>query len=76
MRKTERTIILKHKSGWFIVHDNTFPSSNFCVFKRDDWDLKQNLPSHNVAYCGSLEHALNRLYQQLIIQYCILYSCL
>jgi hypothetical protein len=67
--KSEKKVLLKHKSGWCIVCDNNFPSQNFIVFKARTSAPLQNLTSHNVAYCGSLKNALNRLFQELIIEH-------
>ena len=37
--------------------------------KADESRLKKTNLKSNVAYCGSLESALNRLFQQLIIEH-------
>ena len=69
MKNGKQTILLRHDSGWMIVVDSGFPSTNYLVFKRDVWNSKQKLPPHNVAYCGNIESALNRLFSQLIIEH-------
>jgi len=68
MKKFERTILFRHESGWVITRDSGFPSCNYCVFRADEWKQNDNLPPHGVAYCGSLESALNLLFQQLVIE--------
>ncbi len=69
MIKAEKKVLLSHNSGWCIVYDFGFPSGNYIVFKADTRRPIQKQHLSNVAYCGSLEHALNRLYQQLIIEH-------
>ena len=64
-----KTVLLRHKSGWLIVHDSSgFPSSNYSVFKATSWNQTQRLPSHGVSYCSSLENALCTIFQQLIVE--------
>ena len=70
MSNSKRTILLKHNSGWTIAYDDSsFPSCNYLVFKaiQGEPTLKR-LPSR-VAYCSSLESALNALFKQLIIEH-------
>ena len=70
MIKSDKKILLKHGSGWCIaVEVDGFPSTNYLVFKADTDRYKLKLPKSNVAYYGSLENALNRLFSQLIIEH-------
>ena len=63
-----KTILLRHKSGWLIVCDNSgFPSSNYLVFKDKSWKPGDKLPSHSLMYCSSLKDALASVFQQLIV---------
>lgn len=69
MKKADRIVLLQHESNWLIVYENSgFPSNNYCVFKANEWRSNEKLPSHGVAYCGSLEQALNCLFQQIIVE--------
>ena len=67
--KAGKKVLLRHDSGWYIAYDNGFPSGNYIVTKADTGRPMEKLSSTNVAYCGSLESALNRLFQQLIIEH-------
>ena len=69
MVQVEKTVLLRHSSGWCIVYDFGFPSGNYIVMKADVGRPMQKLSMTRVAYCGSLETALNRLFQQLIIEH-------
>jgi len=67
--KSDKVLLLKHQSGWTIIVDrSSFPSENYIVFKGDEWNPRRKLPSRGLAYCSSLESALNRLFAQLIIE--------
>ena len=67
MNKSEKKVLLQHKSGWCIVYDGGFPSANYIVMKTDTDLPVQKHTLSNVAYCNSLESALKCLYFQLII---------
>lgn len=69
MINIEKKILLRHKSGWSILYDYGFPSGNYFVYKAEIGRPMEKLPKSNVAYCSSLENALNRLFQQLIIEH-------
>ena len=70
MIKVDKKVLLRHKTGWVIVYESGgFPSNNYVVFKANVSDSKAKHPTSRVAYCGSLETALNCLYQQLIIEH-------
>lgn len=68
MRRMGRKVLLRHPSGWLIIHEPGFPSNNYCVFKRNETESDEKLPARGVAYCSSLENALFLLFQQLIVE--------
>lgn len=68
MRKVDRKVIIRHESGWLIVYESGFPSCNYSVFKAMEWGPSEKLPRSGIAYCGSLENALNHLFSQLVIE--------
>ncbi|MCK4364883.1 MAG: hypothetical protein KAW45_02420 [Thermoplasmatales archaeon] len=59
-RKKESMVLLDYRS-WIIEVDNNFPSYNYVVRKKSD-DKR-----HHVAYCGSLESALNQIYNAMLL---------
>jgi len=67
--KDGRTVLLEHDSGWMIAVDKGSASPNYMVLNRNILRPKHNLPSHGVAYCSTLESALNRLFSKLIIEH-------
>jgi hypothetical protein len=70
MSKSKKSVLLKHVSGWTIAYEHgSFPSCNYLVYKLNQASPMQNRLPHNVAYCGSLESALNALFKQLIIEH-------
>ncbi len=59
-RRKKSTILLNYR-GWIVEVDNNFPSLNYAVKKKSD------LKYHHVAYCGSLESALNQIYTIMLL---------
>ena len=58
--RKKKTIILDYKS-WLIILEPNFPAHNYILTK------KNNSHSFKPAYCGTLESALNMLFEQLMI---------
>jgi hypothetical protein len=58
--KKKTTKLLDYRS-WIIEVDNNFPCFNYVVRKKTDTGY------HHVAYCGSLESALNQIFQVMLL---------
>ena len=58
--RQKKTIILDYRS-WLIILEPNFPSHNYILTK------KNASHSFKPAYCGTLESALNMLFEQLMI---------
>jgi len=69
IKEVERKVLFRHNSGWVIVLEpRGFPSQNYCVFKASTSSWMQKVPSYGIAYCNSLESALNQVFRQIIIE--------
>ena len=61
-RQKDSTLLLEYRS-WIIEVDNSFPSYNYTVKKKNDTKFR------HVAYCGTLESALNQIFHIMLLDY-------
>lgn len=61
-RKNKKTILLNYRT-WVIECDNNFPSYNYILKKVTD------KKGYHVAYCGTLESALTKIYEIMLLDF-------
>ena len=60
-RKKHSAILLDYR-GWIIEVDSNFPNRNYVVKEKSDKNL------HHVAYCSTLESALNQIFNIMLLE--------